>query len=269
MKSKTTDITLEPLFSALGLSEKESRLYRILLEIGEGTPSAITHKSGLKRGITYVLLYQMEKRGLITTFKKDKKTHFRLESPYKLKELINDKRKEVEQVEKSLETILPQLTSQYKMAIGKPTIRYFEGKEGLAEIFKDIYAPKEDTVYGAIEPSLIDQVFPGFSESELVPSRQKTKLQVKCLFSDTDFGKKLHGGDKEAYRESILVDKDKYPMPAEIEVYDHKVALLSFRKDDFLGLIIENEDIAILLKSVFRFLFDHLRECKDFREKGQ
>src|SRR3990167_2633295 len=146
MKSAQKTITLEPMFLSLGLSEKESKIYRILLEIAQGSATTIITKSGLKRGITYAVLYSLEKHGLVRQYKKEGKTYFQVESPQKLLELVGKKKKEVEQVEKSLESVLPVLSSQYKLAIGKPTIRYFEGKQGLTEIFKDVYAPKPEPV---------------------------------------------------------------------------------------------------------------------------
>lgn len=262
MKNSAKPISLEPLFLSLGLSEKESNIYRILLDIAQGTAATIIAKSGLKRGITYAVLYSLEKKRLIRQFKKEGKTYFQMESPQKLVELIEKKKKEVEQVEKSLETVIPQLTSQYKLAIGKPTIRYFEGKQGLIEIFKDIYAPKKDPVYGAVDMDQIQKVFPSVPDKEFIPSRLKNKLYVKCLFNDTEYARGLHQKDKEQLRETHLLDPKKYPLPACLEAYEDKVALMSFKKNEFLGLIIQNEDFAITMSSVLRFLFDHLRECE-------
>ena len=84
---------------------------------------------------------------------------------------------------------------------------------------------------------------------------------MKCCFNDNEIGRWLKEHDSEQNRESLLMDKDKYPLPAEIEAYENKVALMSFKQGDFIGLIIENEDFAITLRSILKYLFDHMREC--------
>jgi len=59
-----------------------------------------------------------------------------------------------------LDHLLPQLSKQYKLSIGKPTIQYFEGKEGLVKVFQDIYAPKNEPVYGALMLIGLKRLFP-------------------------------------------------------------------------------------------------------------
>ncbi len=103
----------------------------------------------------------------------------------------------------------------------------------------------------------IEGVFQGFAEKDLIPSRLKTGLAVKCIFNDTPYAKDLHQRDKKENRESLLFDSEKYPLPAEIESYEDKVALLSFKKGEFIGMIIQNEDLAITLRSILKFLFDN------------
>ena len=45
-------------------------------------------------------------------------------------------------------------------------------------------------------------------------------------------------------------------MPAEIDIYEDKIAMLSFNKDDFTGLVIENKAFAQTLRSIFKIGFD-------------
>ena len=51
------------------------------------------------------------------------------------------------------------------------------------------------------------------------------------------------------------MDKKTYPLPAEIDVYEDKVAMLSFAKGQFVGLLIQNKDIATSLKTIFKLAF--------------
>lgn len=257
MSENTWENELEQLISSLGLTEKEAKIYRILLEAGVSSIATIIAKTGLKRGITYASLYSLEKHGLVRKFEKDNKTFFEPLPPEKLAEICVSKSKEVELTTAKLDHLLPQLSKQYKLSIGKPTIQYFEGKEGLVKVFQDIYAPKEEPVYGAVDVDQIEKVFSGLSLGKLIPSRMENKLEVKCLYNDTPLGRTLEKNAKKELRECILLDPKKYPLPAEIETYEDKVALMSFKEGEFLGMIIQNEDFAITLRSVLKFIFDN------------
>lgn len=248
--------TLESLFTALGLSEKESKIYRLMLELGEAPVATIITKSNLKRGITYAVLYNLEKQTLVTSLNKKGKTYFRAEPPHRLLELVEKKKQDISTLEASLKTIVPQLSAQYKLAIGKPTIRYYEGAEGLKEVFKDIYAPKPQPVYGAVDLEEVEKVFNGLPEKTFIPSRMKSKLAVKCVFNKNQQTEALQKRDAKENRESLLINKEKYPLPADIETYEDKVALMSFEKGDFIGLIIENKSIATTLRSLLQYIFD-------------
>lgn len=253
---------LEQLLSSLGLTEKEAKTYRILLETGTNSIGIIVSKTGLKRGITYACLYALEKLGLVRKFEKDKKTFFEPLPPEKLSEICESKSKEIELTKAKLDHLLPKLSKQYKLSIGKPTIQYFEGKDGLVKVFQDIYAPKQEPVYGAVDVEQIEKVFSGLSLGKLVPSRIENKLEVKCLYNDTPLGRTLEKNAKKELRECILLDPEKYPLPAEIEAYEDKVALMSFKQGEFLGMIIQNEDFAITLRSILKFLFDSRKVIK-------
>lgn len=255
METREWEKILESLFKDLGLSEKEALVYRVLLDLGTAKVSTIITKSGLKRGITYLTLYNLEKNFLVTSFKKDKKTYFRAENPQKLIDMVEGYEKKVHHVKEGLKVALPKLISQYKLTIGKPTIRYFEGEEGIREIFKDIYSAKKDIVWGCVDLENADDAFPSYIQKELIPLRIKNKVIAHSFVADSHQAKEILKKDKTHLRKTQLLDKNKYPLPAEIDIYEDKIAMLSFAKGEFIGLLIENKDFATSLRSIFKLAF--------------
>lgn len=253
---------LESLFISLGFSEKEARVYRVMLEIGQGPATTIITKADLKKGITYAVLKNLEKRGLVSSFGKEGKTYFRAEDPQKLLDLVEEKKREVDSLRNSLSEIVPKLTSQYKLAIGKPTIRYFEGKEGLVKVFEDIYGPGKEIVWGCVDLEKSDEAFPAYILKDLIPKRIKNKVIAKSFVADSPQAHQIAKKDKEQLRQTILVNKNDYPLPAEIDVYEDKIALLSFKKGEFIGLLIENPEFAESLRSIFKIAFKLARVRK-------
>ena len=55
--------------------------------------------------------------------------------------------------------------------------------------------------------------------------------------------------NKEEMRTAVLVPKDKYCFSPEINIYDNKVMIASWREK--LGIIIESEEIADAMKKIY------------------
>lgn len=256
MKFEEWGDQLENLFVAIGLTDKEARIYRILLDGGDLSAAEIINRSHLKRGITYNILYKLEKDGLVVQTSKGTKTHFRPESPQKLFDLLERKKAQVDLVTENFSQVLPKLVSQYKLSVGRPTVRYYEGEEGIREVFEDIYGPKQEIVWGCVDLEKADEVFPAYIMKELIPKRIKNKVMAHSFIADSPQARSISKQDKLQLRKSKLVDKGKYPIPAEIDVYQDKIAMLTFIKGEFVGLIIENKDLAESLRSIFRLAFE-------------
>jgi len=63
---------LTNILKRIGLNEKEAKVYLTLLEVNESLPSSISRQSGVKRPTTYVILGQLQKKGLVSHVKKGK-----------------------------------------------------------------------------------------------------------------------------------------------------------------------------------------------------
>jgi HTH-type transcriptional regulator, sugar sensing transcriptional regulator len=255
------------LYVSAGLSEKEAVLFDVLLQQGEMAATELEKASGLKKN-TYALVKSLEAKKLLLPFKRDGRQWYQVAPPDRLHDLIVEQENSVKQTRHMLDQMLPALKSAYRLAVNKPVVRYYEGEAGLREVFRDIYAPKNEPVYGAVDADKIEECLKGFTLRELIPSRIESQLAVKCCFNNTAFGLRNLAHDKQENRESLIMDKDKYPLPAEIETYEDKVAMMSFRQGEFVGLIVENEDFALTLRSVFRYLFDVTRADRT-REPAQ
>lgn len=260
MKKTIIPDQLNTLLINLGLTEKEATLYEHLLKKGAATAGELIELSGLKRGITYAVLYSLEHKKLIRSFEKGSKTTFQVEPPAKLQDLVEHKKQQVEIMENSVKHVIKDLTSQYKLAVGKPTVQYFEGEEGLEKVFADIYSPKEDAVYGCVDLEKADAVFPQHIVKKYIPLRVKNNLKAVSFVGDSTQSRKLKPKDTEHLRETHLLDKKEYPLPAEIDVYEDKISMMSFDKGNFIGLIIENKDFAETLRSIFKYAVDKARK---------
>ncbi len=268
-KKKTGEIPsderLELLFRHAGLSEKQAKLYRLLLITGEERPSTLSKKSGIKRGNTYALLEDLTRHGLVQKFERGGITYFTPEPPHKLGNLVEARQREALIASELAHDLLPNLTSQYKAAIDRPVVRAFEGKEDMETVFEDIYGPhgKDNIVWGCADIERVHTEFPDKLKKKLIPLRHKNDWTANSIFVDNPGGIELHRTDASQKRVSCVVDGTQYPLPAEIDVYDDKITFMNFEKEDFVGLIIENPQFAETLRSIFKLAFAYTQEhCK-------
>ncbi len=118
-----------------------------------------------------------------------------------------------------------------------------------------IYAKKDEPIYGCGDLDKADIALSSYVPKTLIPRRIRNKVKAISFFTDGPVGRALAAKDTEQLRETSLVDKSAYPLPAEIDVYEDKIAMLTFNRRDFIGILVENQDIATTLKSIFRLAF--------------
>ena len=114
-----------------GLSINEAKVYLASLELGESTIVRISQKSKVKRATVYLAIDSLKEQGLISFTKRKNKTLFFAEDPRKLQEKIEEKKEKIAK-------IMPELLSFSNLIDKKPKIKYFEGREPVKEIFRDL-----------------------------------------------------------------------------------------------------------------------------------
>src|SRR3989338_6168431 len=93
---------IEDTLHNIGLSNRESKCYLTLLEMGSSKTGMICKKSAIPSSKIYEILDMLIKKGLVTYVIKGKIKFFQAANPIVLVNLIEEKKKEVQ-------AILPQL----------------------------------------------------------------------------------------------------------------------------------------------------------------
>lgn len=241
---------LEKDLEKLGLDDKEAKVYLALLELGEGNIQQIAKKSGVKRTTVYDILSSLKEKRLANQLIKNKKTIFFAEDPRKFEENIEERKN-------TLKKMLPELLSIANRIGGKPKVRYFEGVDGINEIYEDTlrYSDYELIVWGSEKSKY------GFGEDFLlgqyVPRRLKKKIWVRAIAVDSPMMRKYKELDEKSLRRTKLIRESNLPLEIEINLYaNNKIAMMSF--EEKIGLIIESQKIYTTLKSIFEMNWNSL-----------
>lgn len=226
--------------TSLGLTEKEAKVYLALTELGTALVSDIAHKAGINRVTTYDILEKLKIRGMVSYYTKKKIKYFSSIAPETLLE-------EFEKRTSDLRGSLPKfktLTGE----INHPRIRYFEGLEGIKAIYADTLTSKTE-ILNYSNSYEIRKKWPNYDQ-EYVAKRAQKKIHLRGICPKDKAGETVHAQDKEYYREMRLIPSDQFDFTNEINIYDDKVAIISF-KDELIGMIIESIEIANSQRAIF------------------
>ena len=243
---------IKHILEQLGLKDKKADVYLAALELGSATVIEISKKAGIKRTTCYDILMDLIKMGLVSETSKGKKRLFIGEDPEKI---LGD----LENKEKLLSGILPQLKAVYNIKGVKPKIRFYEGKEGLREVYADTLKYSGEIAAFASED--VVRTLGREWADDYLKKRVKKNIRVRVILPKTEYVSKIVGEDRELLRTSKLIDPQKYPFSIEINIYGHKkVALMSSREET--GIIIEGDEVYKTMKLIFELLWDNLPEVK-------
>ena len=231
---------------ALGFSPNRAAVYMALLELGKGTASEIARKAGINRTTAYDILDNLTADGLTSISGKEPKQEYAAEAPEKIRQLLEKKIENDKEALKSFENFLPELKSIHNVT-GRPRIRFYEGKEGLIDVYEDTLTAHEPIrAYATVDDmhKALPDYFPHYYER-----RTEKGIAIRAIIPATDIGKDRAARDKEEMRETALVPPDKYYFSPEINIYDDKVMIASWREK--LGIIIQSAEIADAMKKTY------------------
>lgn len=244
---------IKEFFQKFDIEGKKADVYLAVLELGSGTVIEIARKSEIKRTTCYDILQELEKTGLVYETMKGKKRLFVAEDPEKLRKKIDEKKR-------ILDEFLPELRSIYNVKGVKPKIRFYEGKEGLREVYADtlnysgeILAFASDDVVKVLEMDWAE---------DYLKRRVRKGLRMRAIMPKTGIIEKdFVSQDQKQMRTSKLIDPKKYPFSIEINIYGHQIVALMSAKEE-TGIIIEGAEIYNTLKMIFELVWDLLPEVK-------
>lgn len=246
----------------LGLSEKEARVYLAALELGPENIQALTKKSGIKRSTVYEMIKNLKAMGLMSETTKGKRKLFIAAEPENLK-------KNLIQKERLLAEILPELKSISNIGFNKPKIMFFEGKDGLKEIYWDTLKVKNKMEFW-ISP--IRDIAETVGEDFLIKyidERVKKGIWIKSLHISSKKVPTYKYLDPATYERTLRKVRFSPPeidIANTIAVYDNKVAVMSSKKEGF-GFIIESADYTNTMKVFYELLWNASKEYGNVETK--
>lgn len=245
---------LEQVLESLGLSDKEPEVYLALLKTpGVQPASVIAKKVNLNRVTVYKTLMRLAEIGLVTKTMKFGITCFFVEEPDKsLENLFKKKKEKMNALNQELLAVLPQIKNLQQQELLIPRVRFYEGVEGVKRVYEDTLIENKD-IYAFENAELMTPEVHDYIFNDYIPRRAKNDLFIQVIAprNKTHIEAKKH--DKTFFRETRFFATDKFPLEIEINIYGHKTAFFSYKKEEMFGAILESRAIANSMKAIFAF----------------
>jgi len=228
------------LLISLGLTNSQAKAYLMLVQYGALTPPEISTKINESRTNTYKVLDKLAELGLASKEDSSKKITYRPGNPTVLETLAKERRDQVLDHEQQIKLAMPKLLTFFYTYSQQPGIRFFQGKEGIKQVFDDMLRTRQD-IYLIRSPA--DVSF--YDEDYFRKFRKhRAKLGIKTYALTPDLPQANHNPDIDVanlfFRTWLPKD---YTSSVEWNAYGDKLAIISYG-EEAIAMIIDSQQIA-------------------------
>ena len=133
----------------IGLTQTEIKIYLTLLKIGQSTTTHIVRDARIHASKVYEFLDRLIQKGLVSYVIKANKRYFTASEPRMLKELLIEKQRKIQEQEKDIAKLIPELNKLKLEEDGRIKAEIYEGLRGVKSIYEKILTTleKNDTQY--------------------------------------------------------------------------------------------------------------------------
>ncbi|MEK6847432.1 MAG: helix-turn-helix domain-containing protein [Nanoarchaeota archaeon] len=234
---------MEHELKSLGLKENEIKVYLTVLRLRGNSVTRISELAGIPRPTTYDTLHTLIEKGLISTYKKDKKSYFSAVAPEELLSQLKEK-------ESIAKKILPELKKLIGTIEKRPSVEVYEGKKGVVSMLNEVYKEKELLIYGSAKRS---QEILGHLPENFARRRVELKIRVRAILEESkEAFLRVNDPQLKKVTSVRFVDWMKN-LPTVTFIYGENIAILSMEKE-LVGITIQDENV----NKTQRILFENL-----------
>ncbi len=247
----------DQLARALGLREAEVAVFTALVGRGGQPATRIAKLCGRSRNTVRGILDKLVHDGYVVRSRRANSHLYAIESVQgitkvlrtKFQILQNDCVERLKVVQKYAKAI------ELRESSVRPSITFYDGPDGLIKVYEDTLSSGETIrSWGSFDAN--QDAIPSYFSS-YYKRRAKKGIRIRSIHPNTPLTRKRIKKDRSELRDSVLVDPKRFNIQPEIQIYDHKVNIVSWK--DELGIIIESKEIAHAMKQIFDLCFSNNR----------
>jgi HTH-type transcriptional regulator, sugar sensing transcriptional regulator len=244
----------------LGLSEHEAKVYFAALSIGPATILNIASAAETKRTTVYSVVESLQHKGLMRVELKGWKKLFVAEAPENLENILEARKDK-------LKKLLPEFSALYNLKGGESFIKYYEGLEGIKQIYegllRDIKPNDYYLIISHMTPWLdLDRTY----FEDFIRRRSKKNLDIRALFQDSPIARKLQQ-QQTNFNEKIKILPNSTSLTTNLVVTPQRVVIHQLIPP-VLAIVIENKSVIKMHKEMFEIMWRSLSDEKEPAKVG-
>lgn len=166
--------------------------------------------------------------------------------------------------------IIPEIEGLYSLIPNKPSIRFFEGKEGIVSIYEDHIST--DKKYEMLAFSNTAEVIKFLSPKFLnnyVRRKEKIGIITRGITPNTDIDRRYKqivykGISKKFWPQLYYLGQNFFFYKVELTIYsDNKVSLLKLEENRPIGIIIEDKSFHDTMRMIFELSWEGAKIIQD------
>jgi sugar-specific transcriptional regulator TrmB len=227
----------------LGFNQREQDVYITLLEMQKAKINELAQRANTKRSTTYDILYRLKKEGFVSEVHQGKKHYFIANDPEMILSLLEEKKRLYKRE-------LPAILTLYNTLPQKPKVAYFEGLEGIKELYEDtlLTLGKGDTIFAYVTDDSVKYLDEYIQD--YVKRRAAKGIRSRGILQETPGITKYLEHNREQLRNSKTVKESEFPLENEINIYANKVIIATYEPEPF-GILIESKAVANTQRAIF------------------
>ncbi|MSU75315.1 MAG: hypothetical protein EXS55_02270 [Candidatus Magasanikbacteria bacterium] len=250
---------LKQLLLKLNLNEKEALIFLSLVKLGSATASALGRDSGVTRTHIYDLVQSLVQKGLVSEVEERGVKTYQAVDHAGLLAFVSREQNELKQIEKKIVEAASDFKSLQLGAEQKTKVRFFDGVEGVKNIYEEIRKdfekqPERFELLTIFSPQNVETIMPGFQFFSFPNATVRDIVSADAHLAEYEKQMKLAGNDV-SYK---VWPKEKGAFPTDNIAWKNKIAYIDLVGYPS-GIIIENESIVKTFTMWFNQLWESLK----------
>lgn len=234
----------------LGLNQKEQDIYLAILQMEKASINELSVRTKTKRSTTYNIVYRLKAEGFVSQTSEGKKHFFVANNPELVLGVLDEKRRQFKQE-------LPAILSLYNTLPQKPKVAYFEGFEGIKQLYEDtlLVTPRGGEILAYVTTGTVTHLEE--YSIDYIKKRVAKKITLRGIYNNSPDIEKYMAKNKEQMRVAKMISEKEMPLENEINIYSNKMIVITYEPEPF-GVLIESKEVVNTQRAIFEALWKRL-----------
>jgi len=238
------------------LSQKEQKVLECLYQLSDRSVKNLAANTLINRTTLYPILDKLLRKGLVCKSETEEKTIFIPISAADFRLWIKNQENKAKKSSEELEEWIKNTSGKNKKTSLVSSIKYFEGFEGVKNLYADTWRNNSDKeIYCITDFEAAAKSMENFFRKIYLPDRIKHGIKVKNIVTDTPLARKEVRSTKKFLREMKFAKELFKNLGIEINIYDDKLVIVAYDSKKPSGVLIKNEKIAQAMKNIFKYIW--------------